>query len=261
MSDDGDEIVMTDEPAETEKTIRSRGIYLLPNLVTIGSMFAGFYAIIAGLQGRYENAVIAIFVALVLDGLDGRIARWTHSVSEMGAQMDSLADMVSFGIAPAMVMYSWSVSILGKPGWLVSFIYAVCTALRLARFNSQAQGDNKRYFFGLNTPSSAALVASTIWTFTINDIDGIAVAIPMAVLMFLLGLLKVSTIRYRSFKDIDLRNKRVSFMVILMATLGLVLISLDPPETLFFIVLLYVLSGPTTMVWRFFRHKKLRRKK
>ncbi|OGT55195.1 MAG: CDP-diacylglycerol--serine O-phosphatidyltransferase [Gammaproteobacteria bacterium RIFCSPHIGHO2_12_FULL_41_15] len=252
---------MTNEPVETTKTMRSRGIYLLPNLVTIGSMFAGFYAIIAGLQGRYENAVIAIFTALILDGLDGRIARWTHAVSEMGAQMDSLADMVSFGIAPAMVMYSWSLSILGKPGWLVAFIYTVCTALRLARFNSQAQGENKRYFFGLNTPSSAALVASTIWTFAVNDINGIAVAIPMAVLMFLLGLLKVSTIRYRSFKDIDLRNKRVSLVVIIIAILVLALIALDPPEMLFFLVLTYVISGPVNVIWRFFRHRKLRAKK
>ena len=173
---------------------------------------------------RFENAVIAIFVALILDGLDGRIARWTHSESDMGAQMDSLADMVSFGVAPAMVMYSWSVSVLGKPGWLVAFIYMVCTALRLARFNSQAQGDDKRYFYGLNTPCAAALVASTIWTFTVNNVDGVTVAVPMAVLMFLLGLLKVSTIRYRSFKDVDVRSKRVSFVVILAAILILMLI-------------------------------------
>lgn len=247
---------MTDEPMDEQKTLRSRGIYLLPNLVTVGSMFAGFYAIIAGLQGSYENAVIAIFVALVLDGLDGRIARWTHSESEMGAQLDSLADMVSFGVAPAMVMYSWSLSVLGKPGWLVAFIYTVCTGLRLARFNSQSQGDDKRYFYGLNTPSSAALVASTIWTFTVNDINGIVVAIPMAVLMFLLGLLKVSTIRYRSFKDIDLRNKRVSFFVILIAILVLVLIALDPPEALFFITLIYAISGPGMLIGRFIRKKK-----
>src|SRR3990167_9404080 len=250
---------MTNDSVNEQKSMRTKGIYLLPNLVTIASMFAGFYAIIAGLQGRFENAVIAIFVALIMDGLDGRIARWTHSESDMGAQMDSLADMVSFGVAPAMVMCSWSVSVLGKPGWLVAFIYMVCTALRLARFNSQAQGDDKRYFYGLNTPCSAALVASTIWAFTVNNVDGVSVAIPMAVLMFLLGLLKVSTIRYRSFKDVDIRSKRVSFVVILVAILILMLISLDPPEMLFFIMFAYALSGPVQIVWRALRKRKLTR--
>lgn len=242
-----------------QKSMRNKGIYLLPNLVTIGSMFAGFYAIIAGLQGRFEHAVIAIFIALIMDGLDGRIARWTHSESDLGAQLDSLADMVSFGVAPAMVMYSWSVSVLGKPGWLVAFIYMVCTGLRLARFNSQAQGDDKHYFYGLNTPSAAALVASVIWTFTVNDVAGktMVMAISMAVLLFVLGLLKVSSIRYRSFKDINLRRLRVSFVVILASTLVLMVISLDPPEMLLAIVLVYVLSGPVQWLWGVIRHRKL----
>lgn len=231
------------------KSMRSKGIYLLPNLVTIGSMFAGFYAIIAGLQGQFEHAVIAIFIALIMDGLDGRIARWTHSVSDLGAQLDSLADMVSFGVAPAMVMYSWSVAGLGKPGWVVAFIYMVCTGLRLARFNSQSQGEDKRYFIGLNTPSSAALVASMIWTFTVNHVPGQQVAIPMALLLFVLGLLKVSTIRYRSFKDINLRRLRVSFVVILASLLVFMLISLDPPEMLLAITGVYALSGPLAWVW------------
>lgn len=232
-----------------QKSMRAKGIYLLPNLVTIGSMFAGFYAIIAGLQGYFEYAVIAIFIALIMDGLDGRIARWTHSVSDLGAQLDSLADMVSFGVAPAMVMYSWSVSVLGKPGWMVAFLYMVCTGLRLARFNSQSQGEDKRYFIGLNTPSAAALVASTIWTFTVNHVAGQAVAIPMAVLLFVLGLLKVSTIRYRSFKDINLRRLRVSFVVILVSMFALMLISLDPPEMLLAIMSVYALSGPVQWLW------------
>jgi len=242
----------SDGPRQTRKV---RGIYLLPNLFTIASMFAGFYAIIAGLQGRYENAVIAIFISLICDGLDGRVARWTNSQSDLGAQLDSLADMVSFGVAPAILMYSWSLSILGKPGWLVAFIYMVCTALRLARFNSQDQGDEKRYFCGLNTPSAAALVAATIWTFSVNNISGVTVAIPMAVLMFLLGLLKVSSIKYRSFKDFDLRS-RVSLVFILVAILVLVLVALDPPQMLFLIIFVYVISGPLSVIWRAIKHKK-----
>lgn len=235
---------------------KARGIYLLPNLFTIAGMFAGFYAIIAGLQGRFENAVVAILVALIADGLDGRVARWTRSESEIGAQLDSLSDMVSFGVAPAMLMYSWSLSILGKPGWLVAFIYMVCTALRLARFNGQDQGDDKRYFAGLNTPSAAALVVSIIWTFSSYGVDGMSLAIAMAVLMSLLGLLKVSNIRYRSFKDLDLRTRKVSLAIILLFILLLVLISLNPPETLLFIVLSYVLSGPLLFVCSLFSRNK-----
>lgn len=237
-----------------------RGIYLLPNLFTIAGMFAGFYAIIAGLQGHFENAVIAIFVAIIMDGLDGRVARWTHSESDIGAQLDSLADMLSFGIAPAMLMYSWSLSLLGKIGWLVAFIYTVCTALRLARFNSQDQGGDKRYFYGLNTPTAAALVASIIWTFTSNHITGDLVAVPMAILMFLLGLLKVSSIRYRSFKDLD-NKSRVSLVVILILIFILVLISLHPPETLFVLTCAYVFSGPLMLIWQMIRRKRKKRKK
>lgn len=237
-----------------------RGVFLLPNLVTIAGMFAGFYAIIAGLMGHFENAVIAIFVAIIMDGLDGRIARWTHSQSDIGAQLDSLADMLSFGIAPAMLMYSWSLSVLGKIGWLVSFIYTVCTALRLARFNSQDQNEEKRYFYGLNTPTCAALVVSIIWTFYVNNINGDIVAVPMAILMFVLGLLKVSTIRYRSFKDLDTRN-RVSIVVVLIMIFVLVLISLHPPETLFVLTFAYVISGPLSLIWQVIRNKRIKLKK
>lgn len=246
---------MSDKIEDERSVRRVRGIYLLPNLFTISSMFAGFYAIISGLQGQFEHAVIAIFVALVTDGLDGRIARWTNSQSELGAQLDSLADMVSFGVAPAILMYSWSLSILGKPGWLVAFIYMVCTGLRLARFNSQGQSNEKRYFYGLNTPSAAALVAATIWTCLVNDISGLTVAIPMAILMFLLGLLKVSMVRYRSFKDFDPR-RRVSLVFILVALLALVLIALDPPEVSFTLLSIYVLSGPFGMICRFIKSRR-----
>ncbi len=252
---------MTNKIQEHSTQRKVRGIYLLPNLFTIAGMFAGFYAIIAGLQGYFENAVMAILIALIADGLDGRIARWTNSQSEMGAELDSLADMVSFGIAPAMLMYSWSLVILGKPGWLAAFIYMVCTGLRLARFNSQGQGDEKRYFSGLNTPCAAALAVSTIWTFTHYDVDGMSLAIPMAILMLLLGLLKVSNIRYRSFKDLDLRTKKVSLTIILLFILLLVLVSLNPPETLLLIVLSYVLSGPIMFVMQMLTKRPWRRKK
>lgn len=234
---------------------KGRGIYVLPNLITIGGMFAGFYAIVSGLRGSYENAVIAIFIALIMDGLDGKIARWTHAQSNMGAQLDSLADMVSFGVAPAMIMYSWSLSVLGKLGWLVAFVYMVCTSLRLARFNSEDQGDDKRYFFGLNTPSSAALVASVIWTLTSYHVDGFALAIPMVIFMFLLSVLKVSTIRYRSFKDLDLKNTTVSLIIIFLLLMLLVLIALNPPETLLIIIFGYVISGPVDAVMSLWKQR------
>jgi CDP-diacylglycerol---serine O-phosphatidyltransferase len=199
--------------------------------------------------------VIAIFIALVADGLDGRVARWTNSQSEMGAQLDSLADMVSFGVAPAILIYSWSLSVLGKLGWLVAFIYMVCTALRLARFNSLDQSEEKRYFYGLNTPSAAALVVSTLWVFTVFGIQGHSVAILMAILMFVVGFLKVSSIKYRSFKDLDTRNK-VSLKVVLLVVLVFVLIVLRPPETLFLIIFAYVISGPIGFICLLFRRKK-----
>lgn len=243
----------TDDKSSSRKV---RGIYLLPNLFTIASMFAGFYAIIAGLQGRFEHAVLAILVALITDGLDGRIARWTNSQSDIGAQLDSLADMVSFGVAPAMLMYSWSLSILGKPGWLIAFIYMVCTALRLARFNSQDQNEDKRYFVGLNTPCAAALIVSTIWMFSSYEVDGMSLSIPMAIMMLVVGLLKVSYLRYRSFKDLDLRTKKVSLTIILLFIFLLVLISLNPPETLLLIVSAYILSAPIALISRWVTHRK-----
>lgn len=251
---------MTERVEDDIKSRKVRGIYLLPNLFTIGGMFAGFYAIIAGLQGRFENAVIAIFIALIMDGLDGRVARWTNSQSDMGAQLDSLADMVSFGVAPAMLMYSWSLSILGKLGWLVAFIYMVCTGLRLARFNSQGQGDDKHYFSGLNTPCAAAFVASLIWTFTNHGIDGMILGVPMAIFMLCVGLLKVSSIPYRSFKDLDLNTKHVSLTIILLLIFLLVLITWHPPETLLLMGLIYVLSAPVAFVMKCVQQHRQKKK-
>ena len=219
-----------------------RGIYLLPNLFTVAGLFAGFYAIIAATKGYFDSAAIAIFIAMLLDALDGRIARLTHSQTEFGEQMDSLSDMVCFGITPALVLYEWSLMHMGKPGWLAAFFYTVCTALRLARFNSQSQQENKRYFQGLSTPAAAGVVASMIWVCAEFQMMGRHFSFTVALIAVVLGLLKVSTIRYRSFKDLDVRGK-VPFIVILIIVLGLVLISFDPPAVLLALFVAYVLSG------------------
>lgn len=200
---------------------------------------------------QFENAAIAILVAILFDSLDGRVARLTQTQSEFGAQMDSLADMVCFGVSPALVLYSWSLSTLGKPGWLAAFIYTVCTLLRLARFNSQSQQTNKRYFQGLPTPAAAGTVASIIWVseqYLVNGHDKV-IAMMVLTITVLLGLLKVSTIRYRSFKDLDIRDK-VPFIVIILIVLLFVLVSFDPPDLFLLICSAYVVSGPISTLWR-----------
>ena len=235
-----------------------RGIYLLPNLFTLAAMFAGFYAIISAMKGRYEAAAIAIFVAIIMDGLDGRVARLLHASSEFGVQLDSLSDLLCFGIAPALVMYTWSLSVMGKPGWLAAFIYAVCTALRLARFNVQVKKIDKRYFQGLATPAAAALVASIIWVCHSYDVSGESVALPILFLAVLLGLLKVSTIRYRSFKDVRLRDK-VPFLAIFIAALIIVFVAFDPPDILLGLIFCYIISGPIETLWTL-RRRRLQKK-
>ena len=187
---------------------RRRGIYLLPNLFTTAALFCGFYAIVAAINARYELAAIAMFVAMVLDGMDGRIARMTNTQSDFGVQYDSLSDLVSFGLAPALVMYQWSLYGLGKPGWLAAFVYAAATALRLARFNTQAETEDKQFFQGLPSPAAAALIAGFIWLGDANDLnDGtnlIWITFPLTVAA---GLLMVSNIRYHSFKQFDLKGR------------------------------------------------------
>lgn len=237
---------------------RVKGIYLLPNLFTVAALFAGFYAIVAATKGMFDLSAVAIFIAMLLDALDGRIARLTHSQSEFGAQMDSLSDMVCFGISPALVLYEWSLVVMGKPGWLIAFFYAVCTALRLARFNSQSQQTNKRYFQGLATPAGAGVVASMIWFCTEFDISGKDYSLIVAAITLIIGFLMVSAIRYRSFKDLDVRG-RVPFIVILIIALALVLISFDPPAVLFAIFSIYMLSGPVTTLWGLRQKREKRR--
>lgn len=233
------------EQHTTKKSKRGRGIYLIPNLFTVAGMLSGFYAIIAGIHSHYINSAIAIFIAALMDSLDGRSARLLHSQSEFGAHLDSLSDMLSFGLAPALLLYTWSLSILGKPGWLAAFLYTVCTALRLARFNLQSTTtSDQRYFYGLPTPAAALFVASIIWVYSsIYHISGFNIVLPITVITILLGFLKVSTVRYRSFKDMDLSHK-VPFISILVVVLGIILISFDPPDILLLLISLYILSGP-----------------
>lgn len=241
------------------KQLRVRGIYLLPNLFTVGAMFAGFCAIVAAMKSRYEAAAIAIFIAFIMDGLDGRIARLLHAQSEFGAQLDSLSDMISFGISPALVVYSWSLVIMGKSGWLATFIYVACTALRLARFNVQAKKIDQSYFQGLPTPPAAAFIASVVWVCNGYDLVGETIALPMTIVVMLLGLLKVSTIRYRSFKNINLHN-RVPFVVILGIVLILALIAFDPPDILLILSFFYVISGPIETLCSLHRRRQQKKK-
>ncbi len=220
-----------------------KGIYLLPNLMTTTALFAGFYAVIAGMNGQYEMGAIAIFVAMVFDGLDGRIARMTNSCSAFGAEYDSLADMISFGLAPALLMYQWALHDFGKLGWIVAFIYTVAAALRLARFNTQVGVADKRYFQGLPSPVAAALLAAFVWMIETNEIDtNIA---PYLALGFTLvvGLMMVSNIRFESFKELTLKGK-VPFVTLLLVVLVLSIIALKPAMILFILVMAYIIYGP-----------------
>lgn len=237
---------------------RRRGIYLLPNLFTTAGLFAGFYAIVAAMAERWEAAAIAIFIAMVTDGLDGRVARMTNTQSDFGKEYDSLVDMVCFGLAPALVAYKWALQPLGKIGWLAAFFYVAAAALRLARFNTQVTTSNKRYFQGLASPAAAALVAGFIWLFHDLGINGHDLAKVAWVLTVLAGVLMVSNVRYRSFKDIDLHGK-VPFVAILAVVLTFVLISIDPPQVLFAGFLLYALSGPVMTLWQLKKTREQRR--
>ena len=198
---------------------RRRGIYLLPNLFTTAGLFAGFYGIVSAMNSQFESAAIAIFVAMIMDGLDGRIARLTNTQSDFGVEYDSLADMVSFGLAPALIVYQWALSGMGKLGWLAAFIYTASTALRLARFNTQAASVDKRFFQGLPSPAAAALVAGMIWLGETQELVEVTnltiIAFPVTVLA---GILMVSNIRFYSFKEVDLKG-RVPFVGILLLVL------------------------------------------
>lgn len=236
---------------------QKRGIYLLPNLFTTACLFAGFYAIVAAIRGDFTTAAVAIFVAMVMDGLDGRIARLTNTQSAFGAEYDSLADMVAFGLAPALVMFEWALNGLGKFGWMVAFIYAACGALRLARFNTQVGIADKRYFQGLPSPAAAASIAGWVWVGHNNQLDPSLLSFVGVPLTFATAILMVSTVRYHSFKELDLRGK-VPFMVMLGLVLVFALIATDPPIVLFTAFLLYAISGPVFTLIQLRKHRNER---
>ncbi|TGD71618.1 CDP-diacylglycerol--serine O-phosphatidyltransferase [Mangrovimicrobium sediminis] len=242
-----------EEVSENGRSVRRQGIYLLPNLFTTGALFAGFYAVIAAMRGDFASAPIAILAALVLDGLDGRIARMTNTQSKFGAEYDSLADMVSFGVAPALVMFSFALGDLGKFGWSASFIYVACAALRLARFNTQIGKADKNYFTGLASPSAATIVVSAVWVcsdlgWTGAELPG-HVAFMLALLTAVSGFLMIANFPYYSFKSIDFHG-RVPFFAMILVVLGFGLVTLDPPLILFIAFLGYAASGPVILLWK-----------
>lgn len=238
---------------------RRKGIYLLPNLFTTAALFAGFYSIVAAMNGRFEAAAIGIYVALVLDGMDGRIARLTNTQSAFGAEYDSLSDMIAFGLTPALVVYQWVLLNFGKLGWLIAFMYAAATALRLARFNTQAGTADRRYFQGLPCPAAAAVIAGLVWLGHAYELRAALLMAPLALLItIVLAILMVSNIRYNSFKEVDLKG-RVRFVTALAIALVFVLISLDPSLVLFALFLGYALHGPSMTVIQLHRHRRARR--
>lgn len=235
------------EPSQLRPTqlgaLRRRGIYLLPNLFTTGVLFGGFFAIVQAMNGRFEIAAVAIYVAMVLDGLDGRIARWTHTQSEFGAEYDSLADMVAFGAAPALVAYEWALKDLGRLGWIAAFVYCAGAAIRLARFNVNIEVVDKRFFQGLPSPAAAAVVAGLVWVLSDFEVvrhDWMA-ALAWAITVFA-GITMVSNVPFYSFKEINFK-KRVPLWVILASVVGITVVASKPSLVLFALFVAYALSG------------------
>ena len=226
-----------------------RGIYLLPNAFTTAALFCGFYAIVMAMNDRFEHSAIAIFVAMVLDSLDGRVARMTNTQSEFGAQYDSLSDMISFGAAPALIVYEWSLKGMGKLGWLAAFVYCAGAALRLARFNTNIAVVDKRYFQGLPSPAAAALVAGFILLMTDLQIDGLDVRWAAWAITLFAGLTMVTNVPFYSFKDLNLRRS-VPFIAPFLIVLGYVAIVSDPPKVLFGLFVIYGLSGYVVLLWQ-----------
>lgn len=243
-----------EEVSQNGRKVRRRGIYLLPNLLTTGALFAGFYAVIAGMGGDFHSACAAIVVAMFFDGMDGRVARLTNTQSAFGAEFDSLSDMVAFGVAPALICFSWALSGLGKIGWTVAFIYVACAALRLARFNVQRAETDKRFFVGLASPSAAGLVVFMVWAFSSLDVE---VTTPMSIMAAavtgLAGVLMVINVRYYSFKELDFKNP-VPFFLTLVTVFVIVVVSWDPPKMLFLMAVTYAASGPLMAIYS--RRKK-----
>ena len=239
---------------EKAKVSQNKGMYVLPNLFTTGSLFAGFYALISAINMHFTTAAIAIFISALLDSLDGRVARLTNTQSAFGAEYDSLADIVSFGICPSLVIYMWSLSNLHQIGWLVSFIFVASCALRLARFNSSPASTNKRYFFGLPVPAAASVISGFVWVFSGNMQSSFILSIIVAILVFFLSIMMVSNVKYRSFKDYDLKASK-GFTSMVAVVLAIAFIALSPAYVLFAVFFIYALSGPLTLLYdnNFFR--------
>jgi CDP-diacylglycerol---serine O-phosphatidyltransferase len=243
------------ERALAKNRIRRRGIYLLPNLFTTAALFAGFYAIVQAMNGRFDHAAIAIFVAMVLDGLDGRVARLTKTQSAFGAEYDSLSDMVSFGAAPALVVYEWALRSMGKLGWIAAFVYVAGAALRLARFNTMLEVADKRFFQGLPSPSAAALVAGFVWVIEDYAIDPENVRWAAWFVTVFAGLTMVSNLKYYSFKTINLRRS-VPFVAVFLIVLFFGLVSYQPPLVLFGVFAAYSLAGYIWSAWIALRRRR-----
>lgn len=245
----------------SENTKSRKGIYLLPNLLTTGALFAGFYAIVSANLERFEQAAVAVFIAMILDGLDGRVARLTNTTSSFGKEYDSLADVISFGLAPALVMFEWSLQhvvyegwLLQKLGWLAAFFYTAAAALRLARFNSRAADQDKKYFQGLPSPAAAGVMLGFVWachdlSYTGADLWFFAFGITL-----ISGSLMVSNFSFYSFKELDVRNK-IPFIAMLAIVGVFILASIDPPKVMCSVFLVYALSGPITYVIRLYRKR------
>jgi CDP-diacylglycerol--serine O-phosphatidyltransferase len=251
------------DPENPVERPRSRAIYLLPNLFTTGCLFSGFYAIVAAIDGNYERAGFAVFAAMLFDTMDGRVARMTRTESAFGKEYDSLADMVSFGVAPAIVAYQWGVARLyeygavwGRLGWLAAFTYAACAALRLARFNTRS-GQDKRFFEGLPSPSAAAVVSAFIWSSSEWREPGLPGLILALLVTLCAGGLMVSAFGYNSFKKLNTEGP-LRFATFLLVPLGFVLIAIDPPTALLVIFGGYALSGPAFWCVRRVRRDKRR---
>jgi CDP-diacylglycerol--serine O-phosphatidyltransferase len=240
-----------DDMAEHGVVVRKRrkGIYILPNLFTLAALFGGFYAVVMAMNGRFDLAAIGVFCAMVLDSLDGRVARMTNTQSAFGEQMDSLSDMVSFGAAPALIAYEWALKGLGRWGWIAAFVYCACAALRLARFNVNTAVVDKRFFQGLPSPAAAALVTGFIWIMTEYDVKPYDVPWVMFGVALYAGLTMVTNVPFYSFKDIQMK-KSVPFVVIVLIALGIAAINIHPPIVLFGIFVIYGLSGYVLYVWR-----------
>lgn len=244
-----------DNSIDTQTKRRRNGIYFLPNAITLTALLAAFFSITQAMAGRYEHAAVWIFVSMICDGLDGRIARLTNSQSSFGEQLDSIVDMVSFGVAPALVAYVWQLKSLGRVGYAVAFIYCACAALRLALFNTLIGKVDKRWFIGVPSPTAAALVAGLIWVHhgyeRLPHINYIALAVTLFA-----GLSMIVQIKFWSFKELSTSEQPVPFFVMVLLVGGLLLLFLQPSVVLFLGFLLYSLSGYAMWVWQFLRHKK-----